>query len=50
MGNEEWNTYKVIEVKGKEYSHYIFPDGYSAHWVRIRVNKKSKVTAQFIYN
>ncbi len=50
MGNEEWDTYKVIEVKGNEYSHYIFPDGYSAHWVRIRVNKKSKVTAQFIYN
>ena len=32
----------------------VFPNltilGYSAHWVRLRVNEKSVVTGQFIYN
>ncbi len=50
LGNEEWSTFKTIEVKGGEYSYYIFPDGYSAHWVRLKINRKSDVTAQFIYN
>lgn len=50
MGNDEWNTYKTIKVEPNGYSHYEFPDGYSAHWVRIKANKASTVTVQFVYN
>ena len=50
MGNDEWNTYKTIKVEPNGYSHYEFPDGYSAHWVRIKTNKASTVTVQFVYN
>jgi len=50
LGNDEWNIYKKITVKGNGYNFYTFPDGYSAHWVKLRVDKKSVVTAQFVYN
>jgi hypothetical protein len=50
LGNDEWNVYKKIRVKANGYSYYTFPDGYSAHWVKLSVDKKSVVTAQFIYN
>lgn len=50
MGNEEWHTYETITVDPKSYSHYEFPDGYSAHWVRVKVNEASTVTVQFVYN
>jgi len=50
MGNEEWFIYKTIKVEPNGYSHHEFPNGYSAHWVRVKVNKASKVTVQFVYN
>lgn len=50
LGNDDWNIYKKITVKANGYNFYTFPDGYSAHWVKLRVNKKAVVTAQFVYN
>jgi hypothetical protein len=50
MGNDKWSTFKTIQVNAKGYEHYIFPEGYSAHWVRLKVDTKSVVTAQFVYN
>ena len=50
LGNDEWNIYKKITVKGNGYNFYTFPDGYSAHWVKLKVDNKSVVSAQFVYN
>lgn len=50
MGNEEWHQYKKIKVEAGGYTSYIFPDGYAAHWVRLKLNKQAEVTAQFVYN
>lgn len=50
MGNDEWYSYKTIMVKPDGYAHIEFPDGYSAHWVRVKLNKESNVTVQFVYN
>lgn len=50
LGNGEWNIFKTIEVKAHEYSYFTFPDGYDAHWVRLKVNNSSIVTGQFSYN
>lgn len=50
LGNDEWNVYKKITVKGNGYNYYTFPDGYSAHWVRLKIDRKANVTAQFVYN
>ncbi len=50
MGNDEWHHYKTIKVNPNGYAHYEFPNGYSAHWVRTKVNRESVVTVQFVYN
>ena len=50
LGNETWEEYKTIDLKSKEYKYHIFPDGYAAHWVRLRINGESVLTAQFVYN
>ena len=50
MGDEEWHTYQTIMVEPNSYSYYVFPDGYSAHWTRIKVNKAATVSVQFVYN
>jgi len=50
LGNETWEQYKTISLKSKSYTHYIFPDGYSAHWVRLKTDSNTVITAQFVYN
>ena len=51
IGNEQWNHFKTIKLKAGEYKYYIFPDGYSAQWVRLKVIKgNSALTAQFVYD
>jgi hypothetical protein len=50
LGNEEWSEYKTIKIKAGEYKSYTFPDGYSAHWIRLKVNSASVITAQFVYS
>jgi hypothetical protein len=50
LGNGEWNTFKTIVVESHGYSFYTFPDGYNAHWVRLKVDHSSIVTGQFVYN
>lgn len=44
-----WHTYRKIIVPPRQKVTHIFPDGYSAHWVRIRVNKDCSATALFTY-
>jgi hypothetical protein len=49
LGNGRWDTFETIQVQPGGYEHYEFPEAYSAHWVRVRINKKSMVTVQFVY-
>lgn len=49
-GNDTWHTYKTILVKPGEYIPYIFPDGFMAQWVRLKVDSSSTVSAKFYYN
>lgn len=50
LGNGDWNVYETIRVPAKGYEHHIFPDGFSAHWVRLKTDKECTATAQFMYN
>lgn len=50
LGNGTWHTYKKILVPANGYEYHVFPDGYSAHWVRIKVNKDCTATAHFAYH
>jgi len=49
LGNQTWKTYEVIRVTSDGYIHHEFPDGFSAHWVRITANTDCMATAYFIY-
>lgn len=50
-GNNTWVHYKTIKVPAKGYEFHVFPDGYSAQWVRITpLQDAENVTVQFVYN
>lgn len=50
LGNGSWNVYEEITVDPLEYRYHIIPDGFSAHWIRARVDKSAQITVQFVYN
>jgi len=49
-GNGSWKTYQSVKVPAGEYDYHIFPEGYSAHWVRVRVNNNGKYSVFFVYS
>jgi hypothetical protein len=44
-----WNSYRTIEVQPGQVKEFRFPDGFSAHWVRLVADKDCNATATFIY-
>lgn len=44
-----WHVYDTFEVKAGEVLTHHFPDGYAAHWVRVRANEECIATAWFVY-
>lgn len=49
MGTGEWCRYERINVAGEGYAKHIFPDAYSAHWVRLTAQQDCRVTASFFF-
>jgi len=49
LGNGKWQTYDSFAVDAQGYAHHVFPDGYSAHWVRLRSEGDAVATAYFTY-
>jgi hypothetical protein len=47
LGNGEWSHYERVNVAG--YAYHVFPQGFSAHWVRLVPQSKCTATAEFIY-
>jgi hypothetical protein len=51
LGNGNWQRYTAVSVPGSTgYACHIFPDGFSAFWVRLKASQKCTATAQLIYN
>lgn len=50
LGTETWHDYHTITVPPGGYTSFIFPEGYAAHWVRLRTSQSSVMTAMFVYN
>jgi hypothetical protein len=51
LGDGTWREYDAgITVPPKGYAHYEFPGGFSAHWVRVKVNRDTTATAHFTYH
>ena len=51
LGNGRWQKYTTVSVPASNgYACHVFPDGFSAHWVRLKADKNCTATAQFFYN
>jgi len=48
-GLDLWRTYKTITVPAGQTVTHEFPEGFSAHWVRVKADKACKATAMFTY-
>ena len=49
LGNGKWRVYDRFRVGAGEYLPYAFPAGYSAHWARLRVDRRCVATAYITY-
>lgn len=49
LGNGSWNTYKEVTTPAEGYAYHVFPNGFSAHWVRVTVDTGGTVSVQFVY-
>jgi hypothetical protein len=50
LGSGNWKEYDSFSVAGRGYVHHEFPQGFSAHWVRISVDRACRATAYFTYS
>ncbi|MFA6245250.1 MAG: hypothetical protein WC655_30185, partial [Candidatus Hydrogenedentales bacterium] len=51
LGDGHWVPYDTFKVGPKAgYMHYEFPDGFSAHWVRVKVDTDCRATVYFVYS
>jgi hypothetical protein len=51
LGDGSWRLYQSFAVSPEQnYVHHEFPDGFSAHWVRVKVDKDCLATVYFTYN
>ena len=44
-----WKPYKTVRVPAGQPVTEVFPDGFSAHWVRVVADRDCRATAWFIY-
>ena len=49
LGTGEWVAYESLTVAPGGYAYHVFPDGFSAHWVRLVPDTSTELTAEFIY-
>jgi hypothetical protein len=49
LGDQDWQPYAVFKASPGEYIHHEFPQGYSAHWVRLTPDSDCTATAYFMY-
>ncbi|MHC4179046.1 MAG: hypothetical protein ACYSWU_16150, partial [Planctomycetota bacterium] len=47
---QSWKTYRKISAPVGQKVIYRFPDGFSAHWVRVEADRDCRATAWFIYD
>lgn len=50
LGNGAWQTYDSQVVRPGSYVHHEFPDAFSAHWIRVRVDRPCTATVYFTYS
>lgn len=48
LGNGSWERYERMTVNG--YGKHIFPEGFTAHWVRLTLGSSCTASAEFMYS
>ncbi len=48
LGDGSWQKYETVRTAG--YARHIFPEGFSAHWVRLTPQADCTATAEFFYS
>ena len=49
LGAGSWHVYEKFAAGSGVYRHHEFPDGFSAHWVRVTADADCSATAAFMY-
>jgi hypothetical protein len=49
LGTGAWQRYAEIPVEAGGYAHHEFPQGFSAHWVRLISGRDCRASAQLVY-
>lgn len=49
LGNGTWVRYETVKLAGSEYRPVVFPDAFSAQWVRLVPGTSCKMTAEFMF-
>jgi hypothetical protein len=49
LGTGAWRRYETLAVPADGYVHHVFPNGFSAHWVRVTTNTDCVATAYLHY-
>lgn len=47
LGDGSWQRYERLQVSG--YARHVFPEGFSAHWVRLTPSTTCTMSAEFFY-
>lgn len=50
LGDGTWHRYGDFVVRPGQTLTHRFPDGYAAHWVRVRTDRRCTATAWFLYD
>jgi hypothetical protein len=49
MGNGEWHRYERVTVPSEGYAKHVFPDAFSAHWIRLTPQADCRASASFFF-
>ena len=49
LGDGRWMDYEGFKIDAGGYRHHEFPEGFSAHWVRVVADTDCEATAHFTY-
>jgi len=50
LADGTWHAYQTLTVPAGRTVTHVFPEGFSAHWVRVRADSDCRATAWFLYN
>lgn len=48
-GDHNWCGYSTMDIPADGYAQHVFPEGFSAHWVKLVSESEAVLTAQFHY-